>query len=148
MPRRKPEGGMPRPVKIVLYMLVMGFVVSYASFLARPLLESAGMSERALARLPRFTFLGGSALGLAMGLSKSVKEYLLGIGGAFLLGAVLWFFGVFAGGLLVGMGVSEEVADWIPTGAFVAGLVLGLVPTFVIAKEKIENLATKPANRK
>lgn len=139
---------MPGPVKIVIYMLVMGFAVSYASFLARPLLESAGMSEVTLARLPRYTFPGGLALGLAMGLSKPVKEYLLGIGGAFLLGAVLWFFGVFAGGLLVGMGVSEEVADWIPTVAFVAGLGLGLVPAFVIAKEKIENLATKPANRK
>lgn len=139
---------MPRPVKIVLYMLVTGFVVSFLSFQVRPLLESAGVNERALARMPRFTLLAGMALGLAMGLSRSVKEYFLGVGGAFLLGGVLWLFGVFAGGMLVGMGVSEEVADWIPTVAFVAGLGLGLVPAFVIAKEKFEDLAGKPANRK
>ena len=72
----------------------------------------------------------------------------LGIGRAFLLGGVLWIFGVFAGGFLVGFGVDEDVADWIPTVAFVAGLALGLVPAFVIAKEKIEDLATRPANRK
>ena len=134
--RHRPHG--PGFWKTALYMLLLGIAIAWALIMAIPLEMKAGIPERAANNLPKAGFFAGLVLGLAMAFSKSIKQVLGAFGGMLLLGAVFWFFGVLLEGLLIGFGVSPEVAGWLSPVAFFLGIALGLIPVFAISYDKLK----------
>lgn len=128
---------------IPVSMLLAGIAIAWITALAFPLWTRLGIRETTAARLPNFGFFIGLALGLGIGLSKSIKDMALGILGMATLGAVLWFFALVAEDLLIAMGIPESLLFWMPAAAFWGGIVLGALPIFAISHDKIGSLLAR-----
>lgn len=122
--------------KTTLYMLVMGVICTWITALAYPLELKMHIAPAYASRLPGYAFFFGLALGLGIGLSKSMKEIFQALAAMAILGGVFWFFGVLLGGLLIGFNAPDSVASWAPRIGFGAGVLLGSVLLFAIAHDR------------
>ncbi|MEO8025441.1 MAG: hypothetical protein ABI823_03155 [Bryobacteraceae bacterium] len=125
-------------IKAVFYMLLMGILTAWAVILARPLFLSVGLSERTIFKLPKYGFVIGLGLGLAIALAPSVKEFFIAALGALIFAGLMWLIGVVVEALLIEFGFDPDSVDWISTALFWAGGLLVLFPIAIIAKEGLE----------
>jgi hypothetical protein len=79
-------------------------------------------------RLPYLGLIVGLAWGLGIARAGSVRAAPGYLVAPVLVGAVFWFFAVLLGGVLVGLGLSPEAADHVPTIGFALGAALGVAP--------------------
>jgi hypothetical protein len=124
-------------LNIALRMLGLGIVLGWAAVFLIPLGVRMGIPERAANRLPFLGFFLGLGLGLASALSRTVKGVLSYAVLVPICGGVFWFFGVLLGGLLVGVGLSPDAADYVPIVGFCLGVGVALLPGLVVGSEAI-----------
>jgi predicted neutral ceramidase superfamily lipid hydrolase len=124
-------------------MLSIGIVLGWAAVFAIGRAEALGLAHGTAQRLPIVGFALGMAAGLALALSARARGAAAYVGGPLLLGAVLWFFAVLLGGVLVAMGLAPDTADLIPAIAFVVGVVTGLVGPLVMGAERLMTLRSR-----
>jgi hypothetical protein len=118
-------------------MLLAGVATAWIAALAFPLATRLGVPPSTAAKLPNAGFFVGMALGLCIGLSRSIKQIVAALLGSVLLGSVLWFFAVLLQSLLIAMGVPDGYVGWISGAAFWCGLLLGLIPVIAISYDKL-----------
>lgn len=114
--------------KTVGMMLGLGVLLGWGCVFLIPSVERLGMRHATANRLPWLGLVLGLLWGLGIRRAGSIRAasgYLIA---PVLLGAVLWFFAVLLGGVLVGFGVSPEAADHVPLIGFVLGAALGSAP--------------------
>jgi hypothetical protein len=119
------------------WALGLGLLCGYAAVFVIPMAMRLGVSEAAAQRLPIAAALGGVVLGVAVNVAATVRQLVQALLGVIVLGTAFWFLGVLAGGLLLGAGVPEHIADWTPVAGFVLGATLGLLPLYGVALDII-----------
>ena len=97
-------------VIIAAWMLLMGAVLWWATFFVLPLAVQWEIPLATVGRLPIFGFCAGALLGLAMALSKPVRNSAGYVAGAIILGALVWLFVVGIVGLGLSVGGFEDEA--------------------------------------
>ena len=88
----------------------MGVAIWWATFLAMPHAVRWEIPLATVDRLPIFGFCAGAALGLAMALSRPVRDSVGFVIGAIVLGVVVWLFVVGIVGLGLSVGGFEDEA--------------------------------------
>src|SRR5262245_54614939 len=120
----------PPPTFVIRGLLLapaIGIVLAWVCVLLIPTARSLGLSETHARDLPFFGLVLGAIWGVAAAVSQTAKDLLLGVAAPLLLGALFYFFGVLAGGVLAGFG-AERAAEWLPALGFCLGAVIGSVP--------------------
>ena len=97
-------------VKIAAWMLLMGVVIWWATFHGMPLAVQWEIPLATVDRMPIFGFCAGAALGLAMALSRQVRDSVGYVIGAIVLGVLVWLFVVGIAGLGLSVGGFEDEA--------------------------------------
>src|SRR5262245_14241881 len=140
---RRPQPLTRPPTTFIIRGLLLapaiGVVVAWATVFLIPTARSLGLSESRAQDLPFFGFVIGAIWGIAVTLSRSARDLLLGVALPLLLGALFYIFGVLLGGVLVGFG-AERVAEWMPAIGFCLGAVLGSVPVVAMGWEVFSSL--------
>jgi hypothetical protein len=131
--------------KTILYMLLMGVICWWIAVQSYFFLLRVGLSPAAAHNLPIYTFIVGLAIGLGIGLMRSVREVFAALLAMLVSGGVFWFFAVVVDGFLVAFGVSPNAASWISRIAFVLGLLVGSIAFYDIAQKVI---ASRKASRR
>ena len=116
---------------------MMAIVVAWIAALAFPIAIKVGLKESTAARLPNFGLFAGAVLGLAMSLASSIKHFLGSLLLIFVTASVFWFFAVLLEGIVIAMGVPEDIAEWLSPAAFCFGLLLCAFALSVEVYEKI-----------
>jgi hypothetical protein len=106
-------------------MLLMGVVCWWIAVRSYFLLLRIGLSPAAAHNLPIYTFILGLAIGLGIGLVRSIKEVFTALLLMIVCGGVFWFFGVIIEGVLVAFGTPPDIASWVSRITFVLGLLIG-----------------------
>lgn len=88
----------------------MGAVLWWATFFVLPLAVQWEIPLATVERMPIFGFCAGAALGLAMALSKPVRESVGYVIGAIVVGALVWLLVVGIVGLGLSVGGFEDEA--------------------------------------
>ena len=96
--------------KIAAWMFLMGAVLWWATFFVLPLAVQWEIPPATVGRLPIFGFCAGALLGLAMALSKPVRNAAGYVTGAIVLGVLVWLFVVGIVGLGLSVGGFENEA--------------------------------------
>ena len=91
-------------------MLLMGVVIWWVTFLVMPVAVQWEVAPAVVDRLPIFGFCAGAVLGLAMALSKPVRNAAGYVTGAIVLGVLVWLFVVGIVGLGLSVGGFEDEA--------------------------------------
>src|ERR1051325_6963841 len=103
--------------KTILYMLGMAVACGWVAALAYPVAIKLHVPPTVASRLPNYAFVVGLALGLGIGLSRSMKEIFTAVLAMAILGGMFWLTGLFIEGLLIGFGLPPEFVSWVsPTG--------------------------------
>jgi hypothetical protein len=97
-------------VTIAAWMFLMGAVLWWATFFILPLAVQWEIPLATVDRVPIFGFCAGVLLGLAMALSKPVRNSAGYVAGAIVLGALVWLFVVGIVGLGLSIGGFEDEA--------------------------------------
>jgi hypothetical protein len=124
-----------RPGRTILYMLLMGVLCWWIAIQSYFFLVRIGLSPAAATKLPIYAFVVGLAMGVLIGLVKSVKDFASAVGLTLVTAAVFWFFGLVIEGFLVAFGVPPAVASWVSRIGFVVGALIGSVTLFVLVGE-------------
>ena len=124
--------------KTILYMVGMGVACAWAAALAYPVAVRFHVSPPIAARLPNYATFIGLALGLGIGLSRSMKEVFSALFAMAILGSVFWLGGVFLEGLLIAVGAPPGIVSWVSPIAFGLGVLLGSVVLLVIVHDRVE----------
>jgi hypothetical protein len=135
-------------LEIGLRMLGVGVALGWAAVYLIPLAVRIGFSEENANRLPFVAFIAGLCWGLASAISKTAKGLLMFAVAVPLTGAVFWFFGVLLAGLLVGLGVSSDKADYVPVIGFCLGAALVVLPGLLIGSEAAQSFFARRAQRR
>jgi hypothetical protein len=124
-------------VTIAAWMFLMGAVLWWATFFILPLAVQWEIPLATVDRMPIFGFCAGVLLGLAMALSKPVRNSAGYVAGAIMLGVLVWLFvvGIVGLGLSVGgfedeafegaMETVNTVATWLACIASVGAIAAG-----------------------
>ena len=145
-PIRPGQNGRSSTGKTILYMLLMGVVCVFVAAHAYSLAIRLGLSPAAAHRLPNYGFFVGLALGLGIGLVRSVRDIFAALLVMVILGAVFWFIGVVLEAILVAFGLSPDIASWISRIAFGLGVLIGSVVLYAVAQDLIHSLLRRTAD--
>ncbi len=117
---------------------MLGVLVGWATIFAIPTLVRMGVAPRLASRAPWAGFALGAAWGVSLAFSRGARDALLYTCAPLVLGGVLWFVGVLAGGLLVGMGLGPQLADYVPLAGFAVGVGLGCAPAVAWMVDRLD----------
>ena len=134
------ENGRSSVGKTILYMLVMSVVCVFVAAHAYNFAIRLGLSPAAAQRLPNYGFFAGLALGLGIGLVRSIKDIFAALLLMVVLGSVFWFIGVVLEGILVAFGLPPDIASWISRIAFGLGVLIGSVVLYAVAQDLVHSL--------
>ncbi|HUI78748.1 MAG TPA: hypothetical protein VLY24_12555 [Bryobacteraceae bacterium] len=126
--------------KTILYMLLMGVICWWVAADAYSFAIKLGLSETDAARLPGYAFLTGLALGLGIGLVRSIKDVFAALLVIVVLSSVFWFIAVVIEAFLVGFGLSAEIAYWISWVVFGIGPLLGSITLYAVGQDILQSL--------
>jgi hypothetical protein len=140
MQRQSRRVGRAHTGKTILYMLLMGMVCVFVAAHLYSFAIRVGMSQSTAARLPSYGFFVGLALGLAIGMVRSIKDIFSGLLVMVVLGSVFWFIGVILEALLIACGLDPDTASWISRIAFWLGLLIGSVTLYAIVRDTVDSL--------
>ena len=115
----------------------MGVLVWWGTIMLRKPLLALGLRQGTWFDLPWLGLAAGRALGGWIGVTRWAARAAKTVMGWAMLVGFLWFAGVLAGGLLVGMGVSAETADRVPVWMAWLGVGLGVFATGVAGMERV-----------
>jgi hypothetical protein len=126
--------------KTILYMLIMGVVCVFVAAHAYNLAVRCGLSPEAAHKLPGYGFFAGLALGLGIGLVRSIRDIFVALLVMAVLGGMFWFIGVVVEGFLVAFGVPPGIASWVSRVAFWLGVLLGSALLYATGQEIIRSV--------
>jgi hypothetical protein len=130
------------PGKTIFYMLLMGVICWWIGVQSYFFLLRIGLSPAAAHNLPIYTFILGLAIGLAIGLVRSIKQVFTALLLMLVCGGVFWFFGVVIEGVLVAFDTPPEIASWVSRITFVLGLLIGSLAFWDLAQRLMDSRKT------
>jgi hypothetical protein len=128
-----------RGTRTVFYMLLLGVICWWIAVQSYFFLVRIGLSAAAAHNLASYAFFVGMALGLGMGLVRSIKDVFTALFLMAVTGGVFWFFGVVLEGFLVAFGTPPAVASWVSRVAFILGVLIGSVALFAVVYGWLES---------
>jgi hypothetical protein len=127
------------PGKTIFYMLLMGVICWWIGVQSYFFLLRIGLSPAAAHNLPIYTFVLGLAIGLGIGLLRSIKEVFTALLLMLVCGGVFWFFGVVIEGFLIAFGTPPDIASWVSRITFVLGLLIGSIAFWDLAQRLMDS---------
>jgi len=124
--RKRPSIG-----KTIATSMGLGVALTWALVFVIPTAERLGLSHGKAQKIPLLGLALGIVWGIALRSSDNARAALRYVTAPLLLGAVLWFFFLLAGGVLVALGVPPGIADLVPILGFAIGAGLGMAPFIV-----------------
>jgi hypothetical protein len=134
------------PGKTIFYMLLMGVICWWIGVQSYFFLLRIGLSPAAAHNLPIYTFILGLAIGLGIGLVRSVREFFTALLAMLACGGVFWFFGVVIEGFLVAFDTPPEIASWVSRITFVLGLLIGTFAFWNLAQRWMDSRKASKVN--